>query len=80
MDGDEIGVVAEGTLLFRQLGSPVVVGELVDPHGILRDTPEIVAVGGQAVVAAVRGRNDETHHFLVGVAQVAGLGGEEGLL
>ena len=80
--GDVPGVLAQGVLLLRQhvLGRAEVVTQLIHQHGVLGVAPQRVAVGGQAVGAAVDGGDHHADHLLVRIGQVAGLGVKEGAL
>ncbi|CAN3975911.1 S-methyl-5-thioribose-1-phosphate isomerase, partial [Dysosmobacter welbionis] len=80
--GDIPGILAQGILLLRQqiLGGAEVVAELIHQHGILGIAPQRIAVGGQAVGAAVDGGDYHADHLFVRVGEVAGVRVEQGSL
>ena len=82
MLGDIPGILAQGILLLRQqiLGGAEVVAELIHQHGILGIAPQRIAVGGQAVGAAVDGGDYHADHLFVRVGEVAGVRVEQGSL
>ena len=51
--GCEISVIAERTLLLGQLCGAIVIGDAVNPFGVLGIAAKSITVGGEAVRSAV---------------------------
>ena len=68
-------ILAEGVILIgdHPLAGTVIVAEPVYEGRVLPHAAKIVAVGGEAVGAAVDGRNNNTDHLFLSIGEVAGV-------